>query len=97
MSHIIDFISGLFSHRYLLFRIPIFLLCGAYIIQLVTKKKREKLKEDEDTMLSQQYEKDENGLYPWESDTDDSPDRIPDDARRYSNRKTGGPKRGRWR
>ncbi|OFI49271.1 hypothetical protein BG261_11000 [Floricoccus tropicus] len=43
---------------------------------------RKKIEEEED--LSN-YSKDENGLYPWESDTDDSPSRISDDAKRYVN------------
>ncbi|MGM0125808.1 hypothetical protein IGI37_003209 [Enterococcus sp. AZ194] len=45
-------------------------------------------------LVEETYEKNEEGLYPWEADTDDSPERIAKDAKRYVN--THGPKRGRW-
>jgi hypothetical protein len=41
-----------------------------------------------------EYEKDENGLYPWEADQDDSPQRIEKTATRYVNQ--ARPRRGRW-
>ncbi|OJG80907.1 hypothetical protein RV10_GL003906 [Enterococcus pallens] len=44
--------------------------------------------------VEESYQKDENGLYPWEADTDDSPQRIPKDAKKYIH--NAGPKRGRW-
>lgn len=50
--------------------------------------------EEEQKMIDETYEKDENGLYPWETDTNDSPKRIPKDAMRVSN--DWAPKRGRW-
>lgn len=49
---------------------------------------------DELDPVEDSYQKDENGLYPWEADTDDSPDRIPDDAKKYTHH--AGPRRGRW-
>lgn len=54
------------------------------------KRDRDKLEQQ----VEEQYEKDENGLFPWEVDTDDSPDRVAADAKRfqYNDR----PKRGRW-
>ncbi|MGX7374215.1 hypothetical protein ACWOEQ_05470 [Enterococcus asini] len=42
-----------------------------------------------------QFEQDEAGLYPWETDIDDSPKRIKKDAKRYVNQHQ--PKRGKWR
>lgn len=50
--------------------------------------------EDDEIKLEELYDKNEEGLYPWEADTDDSPERIPQNAQRYVN--THGPKRGRW-
>ncbi|MGG5330924.1 hypothetical protein [Enterococcus sp. AZ163] len=49
---------------------------------------------DELDAVEDSYQKDENGLYPWEADTDDSPQRIPEDAKKYIH--NAGPKRGRW-
>ena len=43
---------------------------------------------------SEDSQKNEEGLYPWEADTDDSPDRIPANAKRYVNK--ARLKRGRW-
>ena len=41
-----------------------------------------------------QYKKNEDGLYPWEVDQDDSPKRIEPNASRYVNQ--ARPRRGRW-
>lgn len=41
-----------------------------------------------------QYEKNEEGLYPWEVDQDNSPARIEKTATRYVNQ--ARPRRGRW-
>ncbi|MEQ2877511.1 hypothetical protein [Enterococcus asini] len=70
----------------------IFLLVTSlgFLIQQLTKKKRQQEPED----LSQ-FEQDEAGLYPWETDIDDSPKRIKKDAKRYVNQHQ--PKRGKWR
>lgn len=46
-----------------------------------------------ETDLSQ-YEKNEDGLYPWEVDQDNSPERIEKTATRYVNQ--ARPRRGRW-
>ena len=42
----------------------------------------------------EQYEKDENGRYPWEINTDDSPKKIPTDAKRFVEKDKI--RRGRW-
>ncbi|MGM0166110.1 hypothetical protein IGI39_001067 [Enterococcus sp. AZ135] len=70
--------------------ITLFLLITSvgFIIQRLRHRKRED-KED----LSQ-YQKNEDGFYPWEVDIDDSPDRIEKDASRYVNKHQ--PRRGRW-
>lgn len=56
------------------------------------KKARPELSDDE---LERTYEKNEDGLFPWEVDTNDSPDRVGKNAKKY-NIKQYGPKRGRW-
>lgn len=61
----------------------------SFVLQRLRKKERWSDKED----LSQ-FEKDENGLYPWEVDTDNSPERIDKSAKRYVNQHQ--PRRGRW-
>ncbi|WP_165003307.1 MULTISPECIES: hypothetical protein [unclassified Enterococcus] len=40
------------------------------------------------------YEKNQEGLYPWEQDQNDSPNRIEKNAARYVNQ--ARPRRGRW-
>lgn len=60
----------------------------AFIYQRLTRRKR--LQEES----FPEYEKNAEGLYPWEADTDDSPTRIPKDAKRYVNQHQ--PRRGRW-
>lgn len=61
----------------------------SFIVQQLTKKKRQQKEED-----FSQFEKNEEGLYPWEVDTDDSPSRIDEKARRYVNKHQ--PRRGKW-
>lgn len=59
------------------------------------KRKRKKItQEEEEYMINRTYQKDENGLYPWEADTNDHPSRIQEGSRRISSK--WGPKRGRW-
>ncbi|WP_427814971.1 hypothetical protein ACQKTA_13575 (plasmid) [Enterococcus sp. 22-H-5-01] len=48
-----------------------------------------------DEELEETYSKNEEGLFPWEANTDDSPKSIPKDAKRHIYKKAG-PKRGRW-
>ncbi len=61
---------------------------AAFIYQRFTRRKR---KQEESFP---EYEQNEEGLYPWEVDTDDSPKRIAKDAKRYINQHQ--PRRGRW-
>jgi len=82
------------SPRQLVYSILVLLIVISFILQrLFRRKKSENISIEED--LSQ-YEKDESGLYPWESDTDDSPDRIKKDAKPYDTSKTKI-RRGSWR
>ncbi|EPH95997.1 MULTISPECIES: hypothetical protein [unclassified Enterococcus] len=64
----------------------------SYFIYKIHRKNEHK-KNDGMTNLNE-YEKDENGLYPWEADQDDSPQRIEKTATRYVNQ--ARPRRGRW-
>lgn len=50
--------------------------------------------EEEDALIELTYEKDENGLYPWEADTNDHPSRV--DKISEPLKKTWGAQRGRW-
>jgi|GEM_PF-2798973 len=57
-------------------------------------KRKKVTKEQDDHEVEQYFEKDENGLYPWEADTDDDPKHISKDAKPISH--NWGPQRGRW-
>lgn len=50
--------------------------------------------EEEDAVIEATYEKDENGLYPWEVDTNDHPSRV--DKMSEPLKKNWGAQRGRW-
>lgn len=68
----------------LLFMLFVTLSCGQYLVLHFSKKRRD-LKKEEKT-IEEIYSKDENGLYPWERDTDDSPERaIKEKSKPYSN------------
>lgn len=64
----------------------------SYFIFKVRRKKERKGQQLPSDLTG--YEKDENGLYPWENDEDDSPERIKKTATRYVNQ--ARPRRGRW-
>lgn len=67
------------------------ILSAKYIrSKFATKKNQEELEE-----IAKNYEKDENGLYPWEKDQDDSPNRVAKETKRYTY-DVGRPKRGKW-
>ncbi len=68
-------------------------LIGLSYLGFRLKKKKEHKGDSLETDLSQ-YEKNEEGLYPWEVDQDPSPDRIEKSATRYVNQ--ARPRRGRW-
>lgn len=68
-------------------------LIGLSYFGFRSKKKKNHLKNPTDADLSQ-YEKNEEGLYPWEVDQDNSPARIEKTATRYVNQ--ARPRRGRW-
>ena len=59
----------------------------------IKEEKKSPKRNPMDADLSQ-YEKNEEGLYPWEVDQDNSPERIEKTATRYVNQ--ARPRRGRW-
>lgn len=69
------------------------LIATAYFITRIGKKKTQRTTYLTDPELNN-FKKNADGLYPWEVDTDDSPKRIPKDAKRYVNK--ARLKRGRW-
>lgn len=78
-----------FEIRKLVLLFFIIMTLGSFFAQ----RKRAKQKYETELDLSS-YEKNEAGQYPWEADTDDSPDRIAQNATRYRNQNQ--PKRGGW-
>ena len=90
LIELMDFISEFRLRRLLI----IIVITVTYINYVRIKRKRKKVsQEEEDIWIQETYSKDENGLYPWEADTDDHPSRIQDGSRRISSK--WGPKRGR--
>lgn len=77
---------------------------GAIVFFLVTvissigylsyRREKSKHRDQEEAEIQATYQKDENGLYPWEADTDDSPDRVDKNSKRYVY--NDRPKRGGW-
>lgn len=62
---------------------------------LKIRKERKKISTQDDSYrIESIYKKNENGLYPWEVDEDDSPERISANAKRMNT--NWGPERGRW-
>ena len=50
--------------------------------------------EEEDALIEATYQKDDDGLYPWEADTNDHPDRVGKNS--LPIKKTWGAQRGKW-
>lgn len=74
--------------------VPFFIIViGMWLSARHRSKKRSE--EDEQEMIDEKFEKNEEGLYPWEVDTDDSPDRIKAEHKPID--MDFLPKRGRWR
>lgn len=67
------------------------ILSWKYVRSKLASKKNQELTEE----IPENFQQDEQGLYPWEKDVNDSPDRIPENAKRYSY-DSGRPKRGKW-
>ncbi|MGM0169411.1 hypothetical protein IGI39_003727 [Enterococcus sp. AZ135] len=72
--------------------IALVLIALSYFLMRLRKKKEHKVHSTHDELKN--FKKNEEGLYPWEADTNDSPNRIPANAKRYVNK--AKLKRGRW-
>lgn len=88
---VMDFIAEFKLRRMLIMLV----LAATTISYFRIKRKRKKITtEEEDAIIQDTYPRDEDGLYPWEADTNDHPSRIQEGSRRISSR--WGPRRGRW-
>lgn len=76
-------------------RSVLIIIVGITCYQYIKSRKKSKRNHEIVPEDLSNYEKDGDGLYPWERDTDDSPKNIDKNAKRYINKKDG-PKRGRW-
>lgn len=70
-------------------------MIGILFAKFIRSKFAAKESQEEQEEMVKNYEKDENGLYPWEKDQDDSPNRVAKEAKRYTY-DAGQPKRGKW-
>jgi len=75
--------------------IMVLALLGMAFYYLKNRKRRKVISEEEEQQrIDEIYEKNNEGYYPWEVDTDDNPKRIPQNSKRMVHR--WGPRRGRW-
>lgn len=75
--------------------IIIMTLLGMAFYYLKNRKQRKLISaEEEQRLIDEIYEKNNEGLYPWEVDTNDHPSSIPKNSKRIVHR--WGPRRGRW-
>lgn len=71
----------------------VFLGSAVQYLRIRKTKKRVTMQEDLEN-VEKYYEKNADGLYPWEVNTDDHPNSIPKGSKRMQN--NWGPKRGKW-
>lgn len=67
----------------ILFMLFVILSGGQYLYVHFSKKHRDLKKEEQ--QIEEIYGKDEDGFYPWERDTDDSPERVTEESKPYHN------------
>lgn len=60
-------------------------------------RSRKRTEAEELQMIEAHYQKNEAGLYPWEVNTDDSPQHLDKDAKPAADLMDYFPQRGRWR
>ncbi|MDR2833343.1 MAG: hypothetical protein LBV67_06490 [Streptococcaceae bacterium] len=84
---------SLFNQYKFLLSLLVFILMGISWVRIHHKHKKKTIEEDTKE-IEMYYEKNEEGLYPWEVDTDDDPKKIPEDATPISH--NWGPQRGQW-
>jgi hypothetical protein len=86
------------SHPLTIFRTALFFLFFLLITRAWLKAKRKSQKtteEEEEIIIVEKFEKNEEGKYPWEENTDDDPKHIGENAKPVSLDTT--PQRGRWK
>ena len=88
---IFDILEKIKLRRYV-FVLMVLMMTLSYL--KVRHSRRKISREEEDAMIEATYERDENGLYPWEVDTNDHPDRVKKNSQPI--KKNWGPQRGRW-
>jgi len=72
------------------FRMGVLFLIVVIFIRMLLSSKKKKTQEEQ----LDQFEKNEEGLYPWEVNTDDDPSHIPTNAKPFVEQDKI--KRGRW-
>ena len=88
---IFDFLERVKIRRYIF---PL-MVCMMTISYLKARRAHRKITiEEEDAAIEATYQKDENGLYPWEADTDDHPSRVGKNSQPV--KRNWGPQRGKW-
>lgn len=88
---IFDFLEKVKLRRYIF----VLMVVITTISYLKIRHARKKItREEEDAMIESTYQKDENGFYPWEVDTNDHPDRVGTNSKPIQ--KNWGPQRGKW-
>lgn len=88
---IFDILEKIQIRKYI-FPIMVFMMSFSYLKVRHAHKKFTKA--EEDALIEATYEKDEDGLYPWEADTDDHPSRVGKNSAPLQ--KNWGPQRGKW-
>ncbi len=64
--------------------IALILIALSYFLMRLRKKNERSEDSQKDDL--QNFQKNKEGLYPWEADTDDWPNQIPANAKRYVNK-----------
>ncbi|MDU5512077.1 hypothetical protein [Enterococcus gilvus] len=88
---VFDFLEKVKIRRYVF---PAMVLVMTISYLKIRYSRRKITQEEENILIEATYQKDENGLYPWEADTDDHPDRVGKKCKPIQ--KNWGPQRGRW-
>ncbi|MBU5359596.1 hypothetical protein KQI58_00730 [Enterococcus raffinosus] len=91
LNKVFDILAELKIRRYVF---PLMVIITTLSYLKVRHERKKITREEEDAMIEATYEKDENGLYPWETDTNDHPDRVGKNSTPLQ--KNWGPKRGQW-
>lgn len=88
---IFDFLEKVKIRKFI-FPLMVIMMSLSYL--KIRHERRKITQEEEDAFIAANYEKDENGLYPWEADTNDHPSRVGKNSQPM--KRNWGPKRGSW-